>query len=142
MEIDLTYCEEMNKEDLVIVKSSHALTQTPSYKYIALYYDNCRKEVTFGLYGVFNTVDNAENYLLNTIIKPIDGEKVVEIDRKCHILNEKYQKIDIDTYVCMLDKSWNGEQYGEFVKGFICAHPEHLYYCSIVYVIVKTQLFE
>ena len=119
--------------------------QTSEYKYVAMYYDNTRKEVTLGMYGIFDTVEDAENYLVKTIIKPEEDEVIVEIDRKCHIQseNEKYAKIDIDLYVLMSeDRPWIGEKYGEFVKGLMCVDAENVYYGSTVYAIVKTPMFK
>jgi hypothetical protein len=109
--------------------------ESVQHKYVAMYYGNERKEVTFGIYGIFDDVESAEKYLKESAIKLEENGTVVEVDKHGLPIDEKFRGRVEDYYVCMTDCAYCGK----FVKGFI--QMCHGYYISDTYIIVEVKLF-
>lgn len=105
-------------------------------KYIALYYDNVRKEVTFGLYGIFDTIENADKCLKSHVFKHNETDILVDIGSDGLPIDKKIHNY-VKPYVCMS----NTPYCGKFVKGYITFDNNYLFYCSTTYVIVEVNYF-
>jgi len=106
-------------------------------RYVIMYYDNGRKEVSCGIYGIFDTIETAEKYLYETVISKDDTCDIVEINKNGKIVGDKrYDSFEIEQYVWFSDSKT-----GKFVKGFMQIEKDLSYYGEGTWIIVKTHHF-